>query len=202
MRHRFLWIGGFVALGLLAAPGPVLADEILDQINEAVELYKAGDYGAAATELDFAATQIRQLQAGRISEALPAPLPGWQAEDVETTAMSASMFGGGITAERQYTKDNASVEVQVLGEAPMLQAVLMMLKNPMVMSSSGKKLTKIKGQKAAWEYDENDLNGEIQIVVANSVLVNISGSNVAEKDLKAYAEAIDYDLISKLALGE
>ena len=69
-----------LALVLVIAQ-PAAADEIVDQINQAIEMYQAGDYAGAAGELEFAAAQIRQLRAGEISAALPDPLPGWTAED-------------------------------------------------------------------------------------------------------------------------
>jgi hypothetical protein len=190
-----------LALGVASLANAVHADEIVDQINEAIKMYEAGDYAGAVSELEFAATQIRQLQAGEISNALPQPLPGWKAEDIETSAMSGAMMGGGVTAGREYHKDDASIEIQIIGQAPMLQAVAMMFQNPMIMSSSGKKLTKIKGYKAAVEYKEGERSGEIQLIVQSSVLVTVSGHGVSEEDLKTYAEAIDYKLIEKLAAG-
>jgi hypothetical protein len=194
-------IGSIVAAGILFGGTIAQADEILDQVNEAIDMYKAGDYGGAASGLDFAAQQIRQLQAGEISQALPDALPGWKVADSETTAMSAAFFGGGITAGREYAKGDAEVGIQIVGQAPMLQAVLMMFNNPMMMSGSGMKLTRIEGQKAAVEYDKQERSGEIQIVVQNSVLVTVTGSDVSQEDLEAYAGAVDYDLIKEFASG-
>ena len=136
---RLMATGAFVA-ALLLSPGSAQADDILDQIAEAIAMYKEGDYSGAIAGLDFASTQIRQLLAGQAADALPAPLPGWEAEDAETTAMSGSMFGGGISAERTYRKGDAHVDVQLLGESPMLQGMMMMFNNPMIMSGSGKSL--------------------------------------------------------------
>lgn len=196
------WAVAVCAGGMLIGTLPVRADEILDQVQEAIELYKQGDYSGAVSGLDFAATQIRQLQAGRVSDALPQALQGWEADEAEMGAMSGAMFGGGVTAERSYSKGDASVDVQIVGESPMLQSVLMMFNNTMIMSASGRKLTRLKGQKAAVEYDAGARSGEIQIVVMNSILVTVQGSDVAEEDLRAYAEAVDFALLKKLAAGE
>lgn len=202
MRKPILWaVGAMVLSGVILSTAVARADEILDQINEAIGMYKAGDYAGAVGGLDFAAQQIRQLQADRVSEALPDPLPGWAAEESETSAMSAAMFGGGISAEREYTKGDASVEIRIVGEAPMLQAVMMMFNNPMMMSGSGRKLTRIKGLKAMVEYDKEERSGETTLLVQNSVLVTVSGSNVGEDDIKAYAEVIDYKLIESVVSG-
>lgn len=189
-------------LGAMLLVGGILsarADDIEMEIQEALKLYQAGDFSGAVGGLEFAAQQIRQQMAGEVSDALPDALPGWEAEDVETAALGGAMLGGGITAGRSYTKDDASVDIEIVGESPMLQMVVTMFNNPMMMSGSGKKLVRIAGNKAAVEYDRGDRYGEIQVVVARSVLVTISGSDVAEEDLKAYAEAVKYDVIEKFA---
>lgn len=175
------------------------ADDILDEIEEAVRLYEDGDHAGAAAGLEYAALQIRQLQAGRIADALPEPLPGWEAEDVETSAVAGSMMGGAVSAERRYERNGAAVDVQILGDAPMLQAAIMMLKNPMMLSASGRKLIRVAGRKASLEYDAGDERGEIQLVVGDTVLVTVSGRGVGQDVLEAYAAAVDYDLVESLS---
>ena len=120
-------------------------------------------------------------------------------EDVETTAMGGAMFGGGISAARSYTKKSTNVEITILSDTPMLQGALMMINNPVMVTSSGQKLTRIKGKKAIVNFDKGDNSGEINIVVANSVLITVRGSDATLEDVTAYAEAIDYDLVTKLA---
>jgi hypothetical protein len=175
---------------------PVTADEIIDQINQAIELYQAGDFAGAAGELEFAAAQIRQLRAGEIAAALPEPLPGWTAEDAETAAMGAAMFGGGTSASRHYTKDVSSIDVNIVSDSPMIQSLAMLLNNPMMMSGSGQKLIRIKGNKAALEWEGD--SGSINVLIMGSVLVTVEGYDVTEDDLVQYAEAVDYDLIKEI----
>lgn len=189
-----------LAVPVAAQPDPGASDEILAQVQEAIRLYEEGRYAEAASELEFAATQMRQLQAGEISAALPAPLPGWEAREAETTAMSGAIYGA-TGASREYTRDGSRIEVQILGDSPMIQAVMMMLKNPVMMSASGGRVARIAGQKAVIQYQGDERSGEIQIVVANSVLVTLNGDDVSEEDLMAYAEAVDYDLIKRIAMG-
>ncbi|MDD5720511.1 MAG: hypothetical protein PHQ53_12570 [Candidatus Krumholzibacteria bacterium] len=175
---------------------PAVADEILDQINNGIQLYKSGDFAGAASELEFAAAQIRQLRAGEVSGALPKPLAGWTAPDAETSAMGTAFFGGGTSASRKYTKGDASVEVQIVTDSPMLQGVTMLLNNPTLLGASGQKLIRVKGNKAALEW-END-HGTIQVVVAGSVLVSVTGYECKQDDLTAYAEAVDYELLKQI----
>lgn len=191
----------FCLAALLAAalPPPAAADEILDEIEEAVRLYEEGDHAEAAAGLEYAAMRIRQLRAGRIADALPDPLPGWEAGDAETSAVGGSVMGGATGAERRYEKDGAAVDVQILGDAPMLQAAVMMLKNPMMLSASGRELVRVAGRKASLEYDGGDRRGEIQLVVGDSVLVTVTGRGVDRTDLEAYAGAVDFALIESLS---
>ena len=111
------------------------------------------------------------------------------------------MMGGAVGANREYRKDDATAEIQILAESPMLPAIAMMFNNQMMLTSSGMQLIKIKGQKAALEYDTANRSGEIMLVVLNTVLVTVSGNNIDQEDLKAYAEAVDYALIKKIAAG-
>ena len=184
-----------VTLTLLIV-APAAADEIIEQIQQAIELYQAGDFAGAAGELEFAAAQIRQLRAGELSGALPEPLAGWTAADAQTAAMGAAMFGGGTSASRSYSQDNASIEVQILTDSPMLQSLAMMLNNPMILSSSGQKLVRVQGNKAALEWDGD--SGAVNVVVMGSVLVTVNGNDCTEDDLMGYAEAVDYKLIKEM----
>ena len=201
MKSKRLILTAVFLVANLVLVSTAWADEITDQIEEAITLYEAGDYAGAVSELEFVAIQIRQMQAGRYSDALPDPLPGWESEDAETTAVSGSMMGGAVGANREYRKADSTAEIQILAESPMLQAVAMMFNNPMMLTSSGKQLIKIKGQKAALEYDTDNRSGEVMLVVLNTVLVTVSGNSIDEEELIAYAEAIDYDLIKKIAAG-
>jgi len=185
-----------LALVLVAMALPTKADEITDQIMQAIELYKAGDYAGAAGDLEFAAAQIRQMRAGEISAALPEALAGWVAQDTETASMGASYMGGATSANRSYTKDEASIDVNILTDSPMLSSLSMLLNNPMLLSTSGQKLIRVEGNKGALDWDGD--SGDLNVVVNGNVLVSLSASNCTKDDLMAYAEAVDYALIKKL----
>ncbi len=191
-----LRIAALAATVMALAAAPAAADEILDQIEQAMAMYRAGDYAGAASELEFAAAQIRQLRAGEISGALPAPLAGWTAQDAETAAMGSGFLGGGTSASRVYEQGEARVEVQILTDSPMLQSMAMLINNPMLLSGSGQKLVRIAGHKGALEWNEDA--GSLNVVVGGDVLVQIEGSRCSRDHLTAYAEAVDYDLIAKL----
>lgn len=172
------------------------SDPVLETIQEAMEYYEEGDYAGAAGTLDYAAQLIRQKRGEGLTDFLPEPLEGWAAEKATSQAAGAAMFGGGTSAEREYSKDEASVTILIMTDSPMLQGIGMMLSNPMFAGADGGKLVRINKQKALVKYDESDRSGSINLVVAGAVLVTIEGDQVELEDLMAYGKAIDYKKIA------
>jgi hypothetical protein len=192
MKHKkttILIFLGAMSLGLGSIP--LRADDVTDSVDEALKAYKDGDYATAAASLDAAAQMIRQKRAESFSALLPAAPSGWTAEDATSAAAGAAMLGGGVSAERRYTKGDSSVTIKILTDSPMMSAVMMMLNNPAILASSGSgKLERIKGQKALVKQDGDD--GEINIVVGGTMLVTIDGDSVTAAEMKVFAESIDY----------
>ena len=184
----------FLGASVLAlGAAPVRADDVTDSIDEAVKAYKDGDYTTAATSLDAAAQLIRQKRAEVFVAFLPEAPSGWTAEEATTSAAGAAMFGGAVTAEREYAKGDASVSVKLVTDSPMMSAMMMMMNNPMLLGSGDAgKVERIKGQKGLVKYDAGERAGEINVAVAGTLLVTVTGSDVSAAELKAFAEAIDY----------
>jgi len=181
-------------LSLLGMHGQTaLADEVTDSIHEAAKLYKEGNRAEAVSSLEYAAQLIRQQRGGSLEDLLPAPLPGWKAE--EATSQAMGMFGGGVSADRNYTKGQSHISISLITDSPMLQGVMMMLANPMLASSDGGKLKKIKGKKAMVKYNSADSQGEVQMVINQSVWIHLEGRDVSEEDMLAYMETLDFDIL-------
>ena len=83
--------------------GAVLADEVTDSIDEAIEYYREGDFVEAANSLDYASQPIRQKRSGSLETFLPDPLTGWSAKDVEF-----SSCGWGIPWWYDFSKKSVS----------------------------------------------------------------------------------------------
>ena len=175
---------------------PAYADDVLDTAEEAINLYKAGKYSEAAGNFEYAGQLARKKRSGELSDYLPKALNGWKAEEVETQAMGAAMFGGLTSTERTYTKGNSSVTVNIMADSPMIQGVIMMLQNPMMAAAQGE-LVKVGGRKALIEYDASNQSGQVQLVAANQYLIQVSGSDATKEDILAYASGVDYDGLEK-----
>lgn len=169
-----------------------IADDVTDSVKEGLDYYKQGNLNEAASSLEYAAQLIKQKRSSSLEDYLPQALKGWQAEQAKTQATGAAMMGGMVSASKRYNKDRSEVKIEIITDSPMLQGMMMMFSNPMFATSDGGKLTKIKGQKAIVKYDASSKDGEINLVIANRILVKVEGDGVEQKDLMDYASAIDY----------
>ncbi|MEZ5448439.1 MAG: hypothetical protein R3E95_00405 [Thiolinea sp.] len=173
------------------------ADDVTDSIQEASEAYAQGEHSAAIESLNYAVQLIQQKKGKGLEALLPVAPEGWSAEEAESTAVGAAMFGGGVTAERRYTRDGSSVTVQIVTDSPMLQGMLALFSNPMFASSAGGRLEKIAGQKVMANYEKDRQSGDYKIAVDNRFLVTVTGEKVSQDEMKAFVEAIDFDAMKK-----
>ena len=177
---------------------PVLADEVTDSINEGLSQYNNGAFAEAVQSLDYASQLIRQKKGGQLEAFLPKPIPGWKAEAARSQAIGTAMFGGGVTAERSYSKGESRVDVKIVTDSPLMQAMMMMFTNPMLATSDGGKLEKINGEKAIVKYNSDNKDGNINIVIANRFLITVEGNDVTLQDLSAFAQGIDFKKLAAM----
>lgn len=180
-----------IITSLLCASLQLMASEteINDAIDAATKHYKAGELSQAIAQLDYASTLIRQEKGEQVKLAFPDAPAGWQAEDASSEVAGAAMFGGGITAARNYYNDEQRIEMQLMMDSPMLQAFSMMLSNPSMIAMSGGKLTKIQGIQAVQKVDGDQL--EIQFVTPTGAMITLNGDNAAQSTMLKLANAID-----------
>ena len=111
----------FAAVFLAALVLPALAaDDILDAIDQARKAYQDGNLAAAKQSLDMASQLVGQKNAENFGALLPAPLPGWTAEKIETTAVGVAMFGASSASRRYRGPDGRDVNVRITGDSAMV----------------------------------------------------------------------------------
>ena len=177
----------------VSVAGPARADEVEDSIREGLEAYGRRDVSTARQALEQAVQLLAQQNADRLGAILPAPLPGWTAEDgdTQTNAGSMAMLGGGIQASRTYRRGDTSVEIQVIGDSPLVAQLIPIISSPALAASMGR-LSRIGSARAIQTQD-----GKLMMVVANRFLISIEGSASAE-DKQRYAGAIDLAALERL----
>lgn len=199
-----MWVALRVLLALLIVllgAYRACADEVADQIKEALELYEKGNYSEAVANLNFAVGQIQQKQAAGLKGVFPEPLEGWQAKDSTGDFAPAAFLGGGISASRHYYVEDSdrAVDIEIVTDSPLLQSVMMLFTNPAFTASQpDTKLVKIGGQKALQKFNPQDREGEINIVIASRMLLTIKGRGSDKPDdMLAYANAMDFSKLEK-----
>jgi hypothetical protein len=194
--NKLMLAGAFLVLMSFSFSG--YADDIEDSIKEGLQYYKSGEYKDAVESLNYATQLIQQKKGKGLESFLPEPLKGWTAQKASSQAAGAAMFGGGVTAEREYSKGSSSISIKIITDSPIMQSMMMMFSNPMIATSDGGKLERIGRQKAIVKFDPDNKEGDIKIVVANRFLVLIEGRETTMEDMKAYAKAIDYKKLKSL----
>jgi hypothetical protein len=181
-----------VALVLAAAMGgPVAADDVTDALDQARKAYQAGDLAAAKQSTDLASQLIGQKNAEGFGALLPAPLAGWTAGKVETTALGNVGFGV-TSASRTYTGPGGkTVQVQISGDSALLTQFATVLNNPQIAGVLGKIVT------VGNQHGIQSKEGDVHIVINNKFLVSVTGSGSPEAKL-AYAQAVDLAKIGKM----
>ncbi len=170
-------------------------DPVIQTIEKALDEYKKQNYSSAATNLDYASQLIRQKKGEALSAFLPEALEGWTANESKSQVTAASLFGGGLTAERDYSREDAKINIAIITDSPLLQPMIMMFSNPIFAASAGR-FELINGYKGIIKHQNN--NGDVNIVVNNRFLVTVKGRNVSEETLVDYAKHIDLKGVAEL----
>jgi hypothetical protein len=178
-------------LCLALAATAAQADDVTDQINEALAAYQRHDLATAATALDAAANLVRQAKAETWKAMLPEPLFGWTADPAESTAVGTAMFGGGTTVSRSYHKGDQSVEIGFVADSPLVQGLGSLMSSGM-MTGTDVKLIIVDGRKVTYTKSDNSYT-----TMAGKVLVTVKGQAVEEATLKEYLRAIKFADLEK-----
>ena len=167
----------------------VRADDISDAIDEARRAYQANDLNGAKSALDVASQLIAQRNASGLAQFLP-PIPaGWTAQEAETDASTAAMFGGGVIAKRRYAMGGRDVTVQLLANSPLFLQLAPMFSNAQLLGAMGR-VFRVKGKTALLGRDCN-----IQMIVGKA-LIMIEGSGT-EAEKRSFLEALDIGAIER-----
>ena len=168
----------------------VYADDVKDSIEEGTSYYEDGNYNAALSSFKYVVQLITQKATESLSEFLPESIDGFDMSEPETQSGGMELFGGGSSASADYSSDDGEITVTISANSPALQSILMVMNNPMFLGAQ--KMERVAGQKAIIDYDNDDMSGSINIVVAGSALVSVEGSNVTLDQIKELVGNIDF----------
>jgi hypothetical protein len=184
-----------VLLSLLFAAAPLVpahADDVTDQIHEALTAYGKKDLPTAISGLQAALNLIRQMRADTYGALLPGPIEGWTAVKVETIPAAVAVAGGGTGASRKYHKGNAEVTVSILADSPLLQAMSALASSGLA-ALSGMRTEIVNGHRTLYMVED----GAFTSFVGDRILVRVEGKDLPEDTLKQFLIAVDFPAIEK-----
>ncbi|MGB5641458.1 MAG: hypothetical protein WBM63_20305 [Sedimenticolaceae bacterium] len=185
---------------LLTTSISATADEVEDQINLALDSYRSKNYKAAVDDLNYAVAQIQEKLNSTNATLLPEPLDGWTATEVENNSAGMAMMGGGTQMSRSYQRGSESLEISIIAGSPMMAGLLMMINNPMLLSSSpDMKPYRHKRIKGMQQVSGNRV--ETTLALAGQIMVQVDATNLADPAvIEQYLEAMDFDQIQSAFL--
>ena len=199
MNKRF--VKSLLLTASLAAAPVLFADEVIEQIDLGVQAYKGGELRQAVQELQYAVAQIQEVLNAQYTKLMPEPLAGWMADEPEAQSAGVAVMGGGTQVSRQYRKEDTreSVKIQLMADSPFLQAMSMMLSNPMMIQSDpSTKLYRLGKYRGMIKHQKGSKRWEISLMVANRILVQVFGDGLDSKvPAETYLEALDLKAVEK-----
>lgn len=167
------------AVVLLCAAVPAwAADDVAAHLDAARAAQQKADLLVAAHETELALKLLHDKLGRLFAETLPAMGGRWKAEEVEIDSLGE--VGGGLSITRAYTRDDSSLNISLLLDSPEVAATQAMLAAPPVQPNLKK--IKVGGEDALLRFDSGTGTGEITLVVAGRVQVEIQGDNISGPD--------------------
>jgi hypothetical protein len=172
----------------------VTADEIIEQMNEAMKAYQDKDYKGAMDELKFITALLQKLSAAENQKLLPKPLEGWKKQESRNGSQGGiSMLGrGGTSMQATYKKDRESVEIKIRANSPMIAMMSMAITNPALMASDPR-LTPFRYKRNKGVKKKEGNVTEITLLISGQILVQVKGRNLKDDTvLEQYLDKIDF----------
>ena len=182
-----------LAILIVAAPSlHARADDVTNQINEALAAYGRKDLPTAIAGLEAALNLMRQSRADSYGALLPAAPAGWTADGVETVSVGIAMAGGGVGASRKYHRGDDTVMVSILADSPLLQA-MSALASSGIAAIGGIKTQIVNGRRTIYIKDD----GAFTTIVGDRILVRVEGRGQPEDTLKQFMTAVDFAAVER-----
>ncbi|SNT16637.1 hypothetical protein [Tropicimonas sediminicola] len=169
---------------VLSLPVTARADDVLDAIDAARAAYEAGNIQDTIDELGNAQQLVATMKAAGLLGFLPEAPDGWTRE-VRTdmgTALSLSLFGGGVGAAASYARGDDTFTVTLMADNAMVEAFADLLGNLGALAS-GSQVT-VGGEAFL------DQGGELTGLIEKRILVQASGAPV--EVMTPLLETIDF----------
>jgi len=176
--------------------------DVNKNLTEAETSYEAGSYGEARYAVQQAMLGVEMEIGGKILETMPASVSGLEKVQEADQVTSAGYGWSGLTIHREYLKDDRELRATVANNSVWMSAINMYMGYAQTTNGEQNwKQTKVKGNKAIIEYDDNS-GYKLSVPLGQTSLIVWQGINFAsEQEMMEAANAFDIDGIKQM-LGE
>ncbi len=181
----------------------VSAQDISASLNEAKTAYTSGSLDDARFALEQSVQQIDQAIGKEILQILPANMSGLEFQKEQDNVVGTSLGFAGLFVDRNYGGGQQSVNIEIIGDSPLMAGLNAMLAMPAVITSGdpNQKRIKIDGYKSILQKETNTEGIESYSVMipANSTLISLKCTGFNENQVTSMANTIPVSEIVKLA---
>lgn len=195
-------IGVAVLAGLALATGPLRADEVTDQLDQARTYYEQGDVAGAIGELEFVVQALRGKLAAALKETFPPAPAGWTAQDADGGGDPTGFLGGNMI-ERGYRQDggDGAMDARLMTGGGFLQGMAAMMMNPQMLAAQpGARRIRVGRENGVVTYDATDRSGQLMLDLGGKVTLMIEGRGLpGPEPMVALVDSWDVARVKEIA---
>ncbi len=198
-KHLFIVLVTFLTTSLAFF---VAAQDVDKRLDEAQSAYNAGNLEAARFALQQAMNEVDLAIGQEILKLLPSNMGNMGYKEADDQVGSASMGFAGLYVNRSYTSDeNASVNVQVIADSPLLAGINTILALPLFGSDPNQKRIRVGNYRSLLQKSEGSdgqVSWDIQVPFGSSLLT-LNYKGIPEENVVVeMANTLPVDQISRL----
>lgn len=177
---------GSIGMGIMALPLAAQtskADPFEDALRESLKQYRAGEIAASSAALDQAKGLLEKAKSAQMSNALPMPPEGWEADGMKTEAVTA-FLGGGKVVKKLYKNKSGQQQMQleVFYGSSLIKLIRGMLEEESIAKAQGYEIKRAAGEKVLVKKMDAK-NYEINMPMDDSILIRVTGKEGAEESM-------------------
>ena len=193
----------FLLIGLIWMCSAVASAQEVDQkLDEAQAAYRAGNLEATRFALQQAMNEIDLAIGREVLGLLPASLGQMHMIETDDQVGSASMGFAGLYVHRYYRSDgDASADLQILADSPLLAGINAILALPSFLGDSNQKRIRVGNYRSLLQKSEDSsgqVSWDIQVPFGSSLLtLQVKGVD-SEQAVIDIANTIPVDQVARL----
>jgi hypothetical protein len=180
----------------------ISTEEIVKQMEEAMDLLKKGELSETVKELQFIINDIKSKLANKISGVFPKPPEGWEAKKSESQQMPFAGGGQIITQGYREKEGRGTATATIMLDNPMAQGMAALLRSPALMGSQpNMRRVRIQRENALMKL-KSERSGEMSVLLGGGRLmlqIKVRRVPKAKEFMTQFMKSWDFKATKKVA---